>query len=72
MGICKKNNKQVVVKVLKPVKVEKIYREVKILQALYGGPNIIKLCDMVKEPKSKIPCFVYPFMPHQDTKSLIP
>ena len=39
-------------KVLKPVKVEKIFREIKILQALYGGPNVIKLCDMVQEPAS--------------------
>ena len=30
-GYCKSNNSQSVVKVLKPIKVEKIYREVKIL-----------------------------------------
>lgn len=30
------------------------------------------MCDLVKEPKSKIPCFVYPYMPHQDTKQLFP
>ena len=68
LGYCKKNNNKVVIKVLKPVKSEKIYREIKILQVLYGGPNIIKMCDLIKEPISKIPCFVYPYMPHQDTK----
>lgn len=30
-GYCKKNNNKVVIKVLKPVKSEKIYREIKIL-----------------------------------------
>ena len=50
LGMCKSNNRQAVIKVLKPVKVEKIFREIKILQTVYGGPNIIKLCDMVQEP----------------------
>lgn len=31
LGYCKKNNNKVVIKVLKPVKSEKIYREIKIL-----------------------------------------
>ena len=36
-----------VVKILKPVKKRKIKREIKILQNLCGGPNIIKLLDVV-------------------------
>ena len=32
-----------VVKILKPVKKKKIKREIKILQNLSGGPNIIQL-----------------------------
>jgi len=64
--------KKTVIKVLKPVKAEKIYREIKILQTLYGGPNIIKLCDLIKEPKSKTPCFIYEYMPHTETKRLSP
>lgn len=31
MGLCKGNNKQSVIKILKPVKADKIYREIKIL-----------------------------------------
>lgn len=31
VGVCKANNKKCVIKLLKPVKSEKIYREVKIL-----------------------------------------
>ncbi|KAJ5074056.1 casein kinase ii subunit alpha-3 [Anaeramoeba ignava] len=37
-----------VVKVLKPVRKAKINREIKVLQALKDGPNILKLIDLVK------------------------
>ena len=62
LSYCKSNNRKCVVKVLKPVKSEKIYREIKILQIVYGGPNIIGLTDLVKEPITKVPCFVYDYM----------
>lgn len=54
------------------MKAEKIYREIKILQTLYGGPNIVKLCDLLKEPQSKTPCFIYEYMPCIETKLLSP
>nr|XP_026689349.1 casein kinase 2 alpha subunit isoform X2 [Ciona intestinalis] len=45
------DNKKVVIKILKPVKTKKIKREIKILQNLRGGgPNIITLLDIVKDP----------------------
>uniref|UniRef100_A0A8C7U5Q1 non-specific serine/threonine protein kinase n=1 Tax=Oncorhynchus mykiss TaxID=8022 RepID=A0A8C7U5Q1_ONCMY len=44
------NNEKVVVKILKPVKKKKIKREIKILENLRGGPNIISLKDIVKDP----------------------
>lgn len=37
------------IKVLKPVKKKKIKREIKILQNLSGGPNIIGLLDVVRD-----------------------
>lgn len=40
-----------VIKVLKPVKKKKIKREIKILQNLSGGPNIIQLLDIVRDPQ---------------------
>jgi len=67
LGYCKANNSKCVIKVLKPVKSEKIYREIKICQALYGGPNIVKMTDLIKEKVSRIPCFVYEHMDHQET-----
>lgn len=67
LGYSKSNNSKCVIKVLKPVKSEKIYREIKICQALYGGPNIVKLTDLIKEKVSRIPCFVYEHMPHAES-----
>jgi len=42
-----------VVKILKPVKKRKIKREIKILQNLCGGPNIIKLLEVVRTPSRR-------------------
>lgn len=39
---------------LKPVKKKKIKREIKILQNLRNGPNIITLYDIVKDPIVRI------------------
>jgi casein kinase II subunit alpha len=47
-----------VIKVLKPVKKRKIKREIKILQILQGGPNIVELVDVVRDPASKTPSLV--------------
>uniref|UniRef100_A0A3B3QEU6 non-specific serine/threonine protein kinase n=1 Tax=Paramormyrops kingsleyae TaxID=1676925 RepID=A0A3B3QEU6_9TELE len=44
------SNEKVVVKILKPVKKKKIKREIKILENLRGGTNIIRLVDTVKDP----------------------
>ncbi|XP_058253278.1 casein kinase II subunit alpha' isoform X2 [Hemibagrus wyckioides] len=44
------NSEKVVVKILKPVKKKKIKREIKILENLRGGTNIIRLVDTVKDP----------------------
>jgi len=35
---------------MQPVKKKKIKREIKILENLRGGPNIISLLDIVKDP----------------------
>lgn len=48
----------VVVKVLKPVRKKKIRREIKILQILKGGPNIIDVKDIVRDPVTKTPSLV--------------
>jgi casein kinase II subunit alpha len=48
-GVNIANHEKCVVKVLKPVKKKKIKREIKILQILSGGPNIIALLDVVRD-----------------------
>ncbi|TDL14555.1 Pkinase-domain-containing protein [Rickenella mellea] len=61
-----------VVKVLKPVKKKKIKREIKILQNLAGGPNIVALLDVVRDPTSKIPSLVTEYIENTDFKVLYP
>jgi len=61
-----------IVKILKPVKKKKIKREIKILQNLTGGPNIIKLMDIVREPQSKTPSLVFEYVNNTDFKVLYP
>lgn len=49
-GIALPSGSKCVVKVLKPVKKKKIKREIKILMDLAGGPNVIELLDVVRDP----------------------
>lgn len=48
-GIHTGSYQRVCVKLLKPVRKFKILREIKILQILYGGPNIIGLHDVARD-----------------------
>jgi casein kinase II subunit alpha len=57
---------------LKPVKKKKIKREIKILQNLKDGPNIVKLLDVVRDPSSKTPCLVFEWIDNTDFKILFP
>ena len=50
--------KKVVIKVLKPVRKRKIRREIKILNTLKGGPNIIDIVESVRDPVTKTPSLV--------------
>jgi len=66
------NKARCVIKILKPVKKKKIKREIKILQNLCGGPNIIRLLDIVRDPQSKTPCLVFEYINNTDFKVLYP
>jgi len=66
------NNERCVVKILKPVKKKKIRREIKILQNLCGGPNIIKLYDVVRDPATKTPSLIFEYVNNNDFKTLYP
>merc|ERR1712147_387434 len=64
------NNEKCVVKILKPVKKKKIKREIKILKNLAGGPNIITLLDIVKDPVSRTPALIFEHVNNTDFKQL--
>jgi len=59
-----------VVKILKPVKKKKIKREIKILENLRGGPNIISLLAVVKDPISRTPALIFEYVNNTEFKQL--
>lgn len=69
-GINVNDNERVVIKILKPVKKKKIKREIKILENLKGGTNIISLLDVVKDPTSRTPALVFESIQNCDFKNL--
>ncbi|KNC46452.1 casein kinase II [Thecamonas trahens ATCC 50062] len=62
----------VVLKVLKPVKFQRIKKEIKILQNLRDGPNILQLLDVVRDPETKQPCVVFEWVDAVDFKTYFP
>mmetsp|Transcript_159 Transcript_159/g.274 ORF Transcript_159/g.274 Transcript_159/m.274 type:complete len:643 (-) Transcript_159:136-2064(-) len=71
-GVNATTDEKCVVKILKPVKKKKIKREIKILQNLKGGPNIIQLLDVVRDPQSKVPSLVFEYVNNSDFKEFYP
>lgn len=71
-GINIVNDEKCIIKVLKPVKKKKIKREIKILQNLAGGPNVVALLDVVRDPTSKIPSLITEYIHNVDFKVLYP
>ncbi|KAJ3512332.1 hypothetical protein NMY22_g15366 [Coprinellus aureogranulatus] len=71
-GINVVTEEKCIIKVLKPVKKKKIKREIKILQNLAGGPNIVALLDVVRDPASKIPSLITEYVHNIDFKTLYP
>jgi len=71
-GIQVATGTKVIIKILKPVKKKKIKREIKILQNLAGGTNIIRLLDILRDPQSKTPCLIFEYVNNTDFKVLYP
>jgi casein kinase II subunit alpha len=67
-----KSNDKCIIKILKPVKKKKIRREIKILQNLCGGTNIVHLLDVVRDPQSKTPSLIFEYIDNVDFKFLYP
>jgi len=71
-GICTANGERCIVKVLKPVKKKKIKREISVLQRLAGGPNVVALLDVVRDPPSRTPSLVFEHVDNADFRQLYP
>ncbi|KAG7697866.1 hypothetical protein KL930_000079 [Ogataea haglerorum] len=66
------NGLKVVIKVLKPVKRKKIKREIKILQNLSGGPQIVQLLDVVRDSNSKTSALIFEHVENVEFRVLYP
>ena len=55
-------NERVVVKMLKPVKKEKVRREIMCLQAMQGCPYAIPLLDQVCDPSNVTPSLIFKYI----------
>ena len=67
-----KDDEVVAIKVLKPVRPQKYNREAKILLNLRGGPNIVKLYDVLQNPKTMQYSFVFEYVEESDYNDLFP
>lgn len=70
-GVDSKTNRQVVIKILKPVRKVKISREIRILQVLRGGPHIIELLDCCLDPQTNTPSLVFEYLSPMSLKSMM-
>lgn len=59
LGVEVCTNREVVIKIMRPVKEQRLRREIKILQLMSGGPNIIKLLEVVRDADTKTPSFIF-------------
>ena len=71
-GVHVPDGEKCIIKVLKPAKENKVKREIKILQNLAGGPNIVALLDVVRDPTSKIPSLIMEYTHNVDFRVLYP
>lgn len=69
-GIDLSNEDKCIIKVLKPVSKHKIKREIKILRNLSGGPNIVGLLDVVRDPASRSNSLIMEYVENTDWKEL--
>jgi len=71
-GIDTTTNKKICIKTLKPVRKKKIKREVKILENLQGGPNIVKFIEAVRDPCSGTKALIFEYIDNIGFKELYP
>ena len=52
-GVDVNNKNHVAIKILKPIRKEKINREIKIMKVLAGSPSVSQFIDVVKDSSTK-------------------
>ncbi|OHT14345.1 CMGC family protein kinase [Tritrichomonas foetus] len=62
--------KEVAIKILVPLDPKRYLREIKILNNLADGPNIVKLVDLVRDPMTGIYSFISEWVEFYDWRSL--
>lgn len=71
-GISHRTGEKCAIKVLKSAKEARVQREVQILEALRGGPNIIELREVVQHPDSRASCLVFEHVAKTPHRELYP
>ncbi|XP_053990131.1 uncharacterized protein LOC128882536 [Hylaeus volcanicus] len=71
-GIDIQKNEFCIIKVLKPVRQKKINKEIKVLRNLQGGPNIVNLLDVVKDPDTRTRSLIFEHINNKDFKTFYP
>jgi len=66
------NDETCIIKVLKPVSEKKIKREIKVLRNITGGPNVISLLDVVRDPSRQYHSLIMEYVENVEWKQLLP
>lgn len=69
-AFCESNNERVVIKILKPVKKRKVKREIKILEELRGGVNIINFLGAIPIDNMCYTALVFEYVNNVDFKHI--
>ncbi|KAH0794147.1 CMGC family protein kinase [Histomonas meleagridis] len=66
-----KGDDMVAMKVMKPVRSQKYNREAKILLNINGGPNIVRLFDIVQNPSTRQFTFIFEYVDNVELNELL-
>ncbi|KAJ5072720.1 casein kinase ii subunit alpha [Anaeramoeba ignava] len=69
-GFDKTTGNKCIIKALKPVRKNKMKREVKVLENLRGGPNIVELIDIVRDEHCSTRALILEHLENEDYKEL--
>lgn len=65
-----KKRRECAIKILVPLDPKRYLKEIKILVNLSGGPNIVKLLDLVKDPMTEYYSYVFEWVDFHDWRSM--